>query len=481
LGYDFFLSSPVVDGDGVLIGGGDGVLYRLQAATGAVQWRFQTAGRIRSSPAVAGGTVYAGSMDGRLYAVEAASGRLRWRFDSDGVGIDLQKEGYDRRSIVSSPAVDAGVVTFGTRDGRQYGLEAATGRLLWKVGHPVAWIPGAPEVSWVDGSPAVAAGVAYVGVSDGHFVDAKDLRTGRELWRLAVPGRANASAALAGGVLYAGCSDGNLYAIDAKAGRGLWSFHAGGEILSSPAVAAGVVYFGTDHGWLYAVSDRDAGGRPVPAKAVYFDEALPQAYFRGGKALRAALGDAGYAALDMATLAGFLEARIADRLRSVVVFASDVVPVEMIRSPAGAAGPPLIRSYLEAGGRVVWLGGPPLMLAQDPAVGKLAPADPRAMQRVLGIGKADLDSAAGEEVRAVATAEGIAWGLPQWGMFALPVDAGEVDAVLARDAEGKARAWLKTYGQGGAGAFVRFWGRQEALPDTEVVQRLAEHALVSAP
>ncbi|HLY56424.1 MAG TPA: PQQ-binding-like beta-propeller repeat protein, partial [Stellaceae bacterium] len=122
-GWDYFLSSPLVDGGRVYVGGGDGALHALDAATGKPLWQAATGGRVRSSPALAGGTLYVGSMDGNLYAVDSATGRIVWRSALEGASLDSDKAGYDRRSIISSPAVAGDTIVVGSRDGKLYGLD----------------------------------------------------------------------------------------------------------------------------------------------------------------------------------------------------------------------------------------------------------------------------------------------------------------------------------------------------------------------
>src|ERR1700722_695915 len=102
---DFVLSSAAVVNDTVVVGAGDGFLYALNAASGAVRWKLRTEGRIRSSPAIADGTVYVGSFDGSVYAADLASGRLIWRYDTKGRSLDPKAFGFDRRAVLSSPAV----------------------------------------------------------------------------------------------------------------------------------------------------------------------------------------------------------------------------------------------------------------------------------------------------------------------------------------------------------------------------------------
>jgi outer membrane protein assembly factor BamB len=61
-------SSPVMAGDAVLFGGGDGRLTMLSMKDGKERWSFEIGEPIASSPAVAGGMVFIGCDDGRLYA-----------------------------------------------------------------------------------------------------------------------------------------------------------------------------------------------------------------------------------------------------------------------------------------------------------------------------------------------------------------------------------------------------------------------------
>ncbi|MHC4875136.1 MAG: outer membrane protein assembly factor BamB family protein [Planctomycetota bacterium] len=52
----------------------------LNAATGAIRWRFTTDAPIRIAPSIVDGRVYFGSDDGNAYCVDAASGDLIWKF-----------------------------------------------------------------------------------------------------------------------------------------------------------------------------------------------------------------------------------------------------------------------------------------------------------------------------------------------------------------------------------------------------------------
>ena len=73
-----------------------------------------------SSPAVVNGVVYIGSFENNnVYALNAATGALIWKYTT----------GFN---VFSSPAVANGVVYVGSRDGNVYALNAGTGALIWK-------------------------------------------------------------------------------------------------------------------------------------------------------------------------------------------------------------------------------------------------------------------------------------------------------------------------------------------------------------
>ena len=77
--WDFFLSSPAVLAGVVYFGSGDNYVYAVDAATGALRWKYKTGNVVHGSPALAGGMVYVGSFDTYFYALDAATGILAWK------------------------------------------------------------------------------------------------------------------------------------------------------------------------------------------------------------------------------------------------------------------------------------------------------------------------------------------------------------------------------------------------------------------
>jgi outer membrane protein assembly factor BamB len=248
------LSSPAISGGTAFVGSADGNLYAVEVETGALRWKFPTEGLVVSSPAVAAGVVYFGSYDGRFRAVDAATGKLRWEFKTEGERRFAAKHLHgllppDQTMPdfwdfwLSSPAVDAGRVYFGSGDGNVYALDAATGELKWKF----------KTGDVVHASPAISAGTVFIGSWDTFFY-ALDAATGKERWRFQT-GRdpeihnqegIQSSAAIMNGVVYFGCRDATLYALDAATGAKKWSQRGDrGWRSSSPAVQDGKVYLAT--------------------------------------------------------------------------------------------------------------------------------------------------------------------------------------------------------------------------------------------
>jgi outer membrane protein assembly factor BamB len=466
--WDYWLSSPTIADGRVYVGSGDGKLYALELASGRKLWELPTGGRVRSSPAVSDGVVYGGSMDGRVYAIAADTGRRLWTFETEGVSIDQKAAGFDRRSIVSSPALSDDLLLVGSRDAHLYAVDRKTGRQAWRFGHRIEYLEGMPEVSWVLSSPAISGGLVFSGSSDGHFFDAVREKTGEEAWRFKTPGNVLSSGALAGGQVFFGCEDGHLFALDARTGQERWRFRTGAAVVSSPVVDSGTLYFGSDDGFLYALS---TGPEPAGARrrrAVYWKDPAGHAWFAGHAAVRDYFVSEGYELLEEAGLARFLTAA-EDAPRSVVVVAVDTIPPELL------AGPPAttpLRKYLAAGGRMVWLGLPIDSIERD-ASGKAVRFDASRTGRLLGV---DHTPGRSDWMGARATEEGRRWGLPEWFIGGFAVAPGDATTVLALDEWGLASAWVKSFGGPPGSGFVRLWGRSEPIPEFSWVQRVAEHA-----
>jgi len=277
--FDVYLSSPAISNGAVYFGSGDGNIYALDAASGALKWKFHTGDVVHASPAIADGKLYIGSWDSYFYALDAASGKEIWRFKT---GED--PENHNQVGIQSSAAVANGVVYFGCRDSNFYALDAATGQKRWLFNN---------KGSWVITSPVVQEGKIYFATSDTALLHILDAQTGAPVDSLKFYWPIFASPSIAGGTLYLAGQDGKLVAIDLASRKPAWVFqsegsrlnldalskpdgkpnyeaafrsnfyddimvgvsklHTVGTFLSSPVISGGVVYIGSADGNLYAL------------------------------------------------------------------------------------------------------------------------------------------------------------------------------------------------------------------------------------
>lgn len=278
--FDVYLSSPVIWRGAVLFGSGDGNVYSLDAASGALKWKFKTGDVVHASPAIAGGTLYVGSWDSYFYALDAVSGKEKWRFKT-GEDPDI----HNQVGIQSSAAVLDNTVFFGCRDSHLYALDARSGKEKWAF---------PTHGSWVVASPAVSDGKVYFATSDSGLFYALDAKTGSTILNLKFYGWPMfSSPAIADGTAFVGSWNGKVTAINLRAKKSAWAFVTDGAklngrhytkpdgtpnyelayasdfyddtvagftkmmtvgaILSSPVVDGHVVYVGSTDGNLYAL------------------------------------------------------------------------------------------------------------------------------------------------------------------------------------------------------------------------------------
>jgi outer membrane protein assembly factor BamB len=138
-----FVGGLVESAGKLFIGGSDGVIYALDAATGDKLWDFATGDKVWATGAIDSGTLYIGSFDEKIYALNTADGKERWSYATEG-------------AIMGMPLIDDGTLYIGSFDRNLYALDAASGSLKWKF---------AGE-NWFWARPVVVNGSVYAGCLD---------------------------------------------------------------------------------------------------------------------------------------------------------------------------------------------------------------------------------------------------------------------------------------------------------------------------
>jgi outer membrane protein assembly factor BamB len=225
------LSSPCIWQDRLYIGEGfhqdSGCkLYCVDAASGHKLWEFATQGHTESSPCVVGDRVYFGAGDDGLYCLDAGNGKEVWHFP--GVHVDAK------------PAVVNDRLYAGSGYGKLevFCLDARSGALVWRL--PVEFSAFA--------SPRVDGERVFFGIGNGNLVASitespagallcVEARSGRELWRYAVPDGVHAQALVSGRDVYFASRDHHCYCLDAASGRLRWKRDLGSPIVTAPVPA----------------------------------------------------------------------------------------------------------------------------------------------------------------------------------------------------------------------------------------------------
>lgn len=231
-------SSPAVANGFVYFGSHDRFLYALDAESGQVGWRFETASSILSAPLVSDGTVFFGSMDGLFYALDAETGAKKWAYktaSSPNPPIDPR---FPDHGISSSAVISDGIVYFGTFGGYLYALNSITGEKLWEF----------KTDSEIKQSPAVSNGVIFYSSLPNLY--ALDSKTGQSKWTNEIQNGLGATPVIANGlVLY---DDGvRLLAYSSDTGKQLWDMEVDleGGLDSGPSVKDGVAFLGDRNGF----------------------------------------------------------------------------------------------------------------------------------------------------------------------------------------------------------------------------------------
>jgi outer membrane protein assembly factor BamB len=306
-----FDSSPAVVDGTVYLGGGDGDLHAVDAATGSGTWTTDVTAeqreRVDTSPAVAGDAVVAGSgrykngQPGHVVAVgrggterwrtpvgdntlsaplvrddavfagstaglhrlSLADGSETWRLDTAAASDAVERgENPVDSGVTLAPSVgDAGALVVGTRAGTVFAVDPASGDVRWQfqtdgevdATPAVVGAPGGTEGS----SESSDGGTVYAGSYDGNLY-ALSAADGSERWRYETDGFVSAAPAVDGDGAYFTSEAGTLAAVETADGSERWTVEVAERTDCAPVVAAGVVYVGTADRRLLAV-DAESG------------------------------------------------------------------------------------------------------------------------------------------------------------------------------------------------------------------------------
>jgi outer membrane protein assembly factor BamB len=188
-----------------------------------------------ATPAYANGMIFVGGGYGShmFYAIDAATGRVVWKMKTQDDGP-------------TAAVVEDGYVAFNTESCTVIVAEAKTGKVIWQE-----WL-GDPLMS----QPAISKGRLYIAypagqrgnnvaqtnsqnLGPGHRMLCADLKTGRHLWEQQITADVISAPVVSGDQVLFTCFDGVSFCLDASTGAVVWKKDNAGT--SAPLVAGGHV------------------------------------------------------------------------------------------------------------------------------------------------------------------------------------------------------------------------------------------------
>jgi len=239
---------PVLD----LAAGDRGGVVALDARTGDKLWEVRPGPSVHNTPAVENGLVVFGSADGVVRAVRAETGAAVWTVD---LGAELAE---NVAWLYAGPTIADGMVYIGLQR-RFAAIDLVTGVPMWEV-------DPSPNGVWLGSfaSAAVSEGVAIAAFSRGaDGIVAWDAYDGNELWRREPPisrGGVNTSPIISSGLAFFGNGETVFYALDLNWAEIRWQrklvsagFDWGYGLPATPALADGRLFVPTQHEYLFAL------------------------------------------------------------------------------------------------------------------------------------------------------------------------------------------------------------------------------------
>jgi outer membrane protein assembly factor BamB len=225
--------------DLLLLPAWNGTLHALEADSGIGRWHYRAPQPLRAAPVPDGDRLYLSSGAGTLSALDLG-GRLLWEAS---LGAPL----------LAPPAVTPNGPVTVNREGVVHAL-TREGAERWRL--------DLVETCYY-GGPLYDRGALYLGTAGGHLWKL-EAATGRVLWKLATSGPLYAAPLIVGDRLFFGDNGGTFYAVGAESGDVLATFEVPREIQGTPVLAGERLIFGSRDHNLYALDINESPGTQNP-------------------------------------------------------------------------------------------------------------------------------------------------------------------------------------------------------------------------
>ena len=241
-------SSPAISDNSLVVGSWDSKVYCLDITTGQEKWSYTTDQDfkdyiwlgVQASPSIENGVVYIGSRDAKFYALSLESGTVKW-----------VKDEFDRSWMPSSAAIGTDNIYTGSSDSMSFfSINKETGSINYAT----------KTNAYTFSTPTIDSEMAYVGAANGRLFGI-ELQTGKIMWEYRTDASKTDTIKMfdENGVLNQERAMELSKGIDNMPQLSMVYrdvFKSVGAILSSPTISNQVVYFGSSDGNVYAISDK---------------------------------------------------------------------------------------------------------------------------------------------------------------------------------------------------------------------------------
>ncbi|MCH2206142.1 MAG: PQQ-binding-like beta-propeller repeat protein [Lentisphaerales bacterium] len=211
----------------IVAGNYDNFVHAVNFEDGSKVWTYETENFINGTPAIEDGKIIFGGCDNSIYVL-GTDGKLISEIDLGSY-------------IAGSPGLENGQAYIGHYDHKYFRIDINEQKIVWEFSKSTF-----PFFS----SPAIGKGLIIFGGRD-RRVYGLDKETGERLWLYKTRGKVDSSPLLCKDKVTFGSHDGRVYILNAKDGKEIWQYDVGKAIIAAPAVAENKLFIGSADGFLY--------------------------------------------------------------------------------------------------------------------------------------------------------------------------------------------------------------------------------------
>lgn len=243
------ISAGPGNASGLLIFGGDAEIFALDKKSGDLRWRSPIGSEILSTPVAQGDTIVLHAVDGSITALSQKDGSVLWRHLERVPSLTLRGSG---KPLV----VAGGKVIVGNASGQVLALNLLDGTLLWRA--TIGNARGRTDLERmvdVDADMVASDGVVYAAAFQGS-VAAIQASSGQLIWSREISSQSGV--AIDDDKLYLSDEAGDVWALSRQNGATMWKqsvLHR--RALSAPVQQGRYLIMGDYDGYLHWLNKED--------------------------------------------------------------------------------------------------------------------------------------------------------------------------------------------------------------------------------